>query len=328
MLDTIKMKYVSIVLAGCALVASTSACNSFSGNKSTQSDSSAVTPTDKPQTVATTAVADDASFIKNPDGLEYKLVTKGTGTQTAKPGDFGEMHVKFKIGDTVMINTFEMNNQKPVMQQFQAPAMKGDLMGGLMKMKAGDSMVFRMLMDTLSARANQPKPAWVKPGDYATWEIKMVSIKTKEQVEAETASKDNAQKLIDDKLLQAYFKKKGIKNAKKTPSGVYYVVHKPGVGPSPKAGQKVTVNYTGQNLDGIKFDSNVDPSFNHVEPFSFDLGKHNVISGWDIGVALMKKGMSATFYIPSSLAYGSNGQGAKIPANAILIFDIELLSFK
>lgn len=323
------MKYVSIVLAGCALVASTSACNSFSGTKTTETrDSQAASAVEQPQAITNTAAAGDQGFTKSPDGLDYKLVTKGNGTQTPKPGDFGEMHVKFSIGDTVMINTYEMNNMKPVTQQFQAPAMKGDLMTGLMKMKAGDSMVFRMLMDTLAVRAKQPKPAWAKPGDYACWEIKMVSVKTKEQAEHENASKEGAQKTIDDKILLDYFKTKGIKNVKKTASGIYYVVRKPGMGLSPKAGQKVTVNYTGQNLKGEKFDSNVDPSFSHVEPFSFNLGKHSVIKGWDEGVAVMKKGMKATFYIPSSLAYGSNGAGAKIPANAILIFDIELLSFK
>jgi FKBP-type peptidyl-prolyl cis-trans isomerase FkpA len=319
------MKYVSLIFAGSALLATT-ACNSSAQSNKDHQESSTANRTEVAQT--NTPQSGDDGFIKSPDGLDYKLITKGTGTQTPKPGDLAEMHVKFRIGDTVMINTYEMNNQKPVTQQCQAPSMKGDLMEGLMRMKAGDSMVFRMLMDTLATRANQPKPAWAKPGDYAVWEIKMVSVKTKEQAETENAKNESAQLAIDDKILQDYFKSKKIKNVKKMPSGIYYVVQKPGTGVSPKAGQKVSVNYTGQDLKGEKFDSNVDPSFNHVEPFSFDLGKHNVIKGWDEAVAIMKKGMKATFYIPSSLAYGSNGAGGKIPPNAILIFDIELLSFK
>lgn len=320
------MKYVPLIIAGSALITLTTACSSSAQNNKNNQKSSATTHTEVSQPMSTQS--GDDGFIKSPDGLDYKIITKGTGTQTPKPGDLAEMHVKFKIGDTVMINTYEMNNQKPVTQQCQSPGMKGDLMEGLMKMRAGDSMVFRMLMDTLAVRANQPKPAWAKPGDYAVWEIKMVSVKTKAQADAENAKKESAQLAIDDKILQNYFKSKGIKNVKKMPSGIYYVVQKPGTGLSPKSGQKVSVNYTGQDLKGEKFDSNVDPSFNHVEPFSFDLGKHNVIKGWDEAVAIMKKGMKATFYIPSPLAYGSNGAGAKIPANAILIFDIELLSFK
>lgn len=320
------MKYVSLIFAGCALMTTATACNSSAQSSKDHQKDSTANRTEVSRTIP--AQSGDDGFTKSPDGLDYKLITRGTGTQTPKPGDLAEMHVKFRIGDTVMINTYEMNNQKPVTQQCQPPSMKGDLMEGLMKMRAGDSMVFRMLMDTLATRANQPKPAWAKAGDYAVWEIKMVSVKTKEQAEAENVKKEGAQLAIDDKILQDYFKSKKIKNVKKMPSGIYYTVLKPGAGLSPKTGQKVSVNYTGQDLKGEKFDSNVDPSFNHVEPFSFDLGKHNVIKGWDEAVAIMKKGMKATFYIPSSLAYGSNGAGGKIPANAILIFDIELLSFK
>ncbi len=317
------MKYTSLIIAGALIISS-----SCSANKSESKSDTPAQQGGAQEAKAGNPVQDDKDFIKGPDGLDYKLVTKGTGTITPKPGDMGEMHVRFRIGDTVMINTFEMNHGQPVPQQFQKPTMKGDLMEGLMRMKAGDSTVFRMLMDTLSARAHQPKPAWVKPGDYAVWEVKMVSVKTKEQAEAETKAKEGAQNATDDKLIQAYFKAKGIKNAKKAPSGFYYVVQKPGTGLSPKSGQKVTVNYTGQNMQGEKFDSNVDPAFSHVEPFSFDLGKRSVIKGWDEGVAIMKKGMKATFYFPSSLGYGSQGAGEKIPPNAVLIFDIELLSFK
>lgn len=276
--------------------------------------------------VAKSSMEDD--FIKSPDGLDYKIIVKGTGTQEAVVGDFGEMNVIFKIGDTTMINTMEMNNNMPVPQQFQAPSMKGDLMEGLLKMKAGDSVVFRMLMDTLAARANQPKPNWVKPGDYATWHVKMVSIKTKAQMDAAAMEKDKTQLIADDKILQDYFQTHKITNVKKTASGLYYTISRKGTGIFPKEGQEVTVNYTGRNLNGEKFDSNVLPEFHHVEPFSFTLGKHNVIKGWDEGVALMNKGMKATFYIPSTLGYGERGSGDKIAPNAILIFDIELLSFK
>ncbi|RYG53684.1 MAG: peptidylprolyl isomerase, partial [Chitinophagaceae bacterium] len=147
------------------------------------------------------------------------------------------------------------------------------------------------------------------------------------EADAAAKKKEGAQGATDDKLLQDYFKTKKITNVKKTASGMYYTVTKPGSGLAPKNGQQVSVNYTGVTLKGEKFDSNTDPSFGHVEPFTFQLGKRNVIRGWDEAVALMKKGMKATFYIPSPLAYGANGPD-KIGPNAILIFDIELLSFK
>lgn len=275
-----------------------------------------------------TAQGQNSGFIATPNGLESKVITKGKGTQVAKVGDFGEMHVKFKIGDSLIINTYEMNQHQAVTQQLQQPSMKGDLMEGLLTMKAGDSIVFRMLMDTLAERSKQPKPEWAKPGDYATWEVKMISVKTKEQVEQEQKEKESVQINADDKLIQEYLKSKNITNAKKTESGLYYVLHTAGEGVSPQPGQQATVNYTGMDLMGEKFDSNVDPAFNHVEPFSFAVGKRQVIKGWDEAALLLKKGAKGTFYLPSHLAYGSRGSGAKIPPNAILIFDIELMDFK
>ena len=278
--------------------------------------------------MASSCTAQNNGFQSTPDGLEYKYITKGDGTISPKVGDFAVMNLTFKIGDSLLINTLAMNEGKPVTQQVQASRMKGDLMEGLQMMKAGDSIEFRMLMDTLSARAGQPKPEWTKAGDYATWNVKMVEVKTKEQMEKETAEKSAAEAKKEDSVLQAYFKKNGIKNAQKTASGLYYVIHKEGTGENPKAGQKVTVNYTGRDLNGKKFDSNVDSAFHHVAPFDFVLDQHRVIAGWDEGVALLKKGSKATFYIPSVLAYGERGAGAQIPPNSILIFDIELLNIQ
>ncbi len=303
------MKYTSLILSGCAMICALG-CNAQAGKGKKK------------------AVADKDAFQSSPSGLEYKIVTKGTGTVNPQAGDFGELNLIFRIGDSMLINTHEMNQQKPVLQQFQAPVMKGDLMEGLMTMHAGDSVVFRMLMDTLAERSKQPKPPFAKPGDYAVWEVKLVSVKTKEQMEKENGEKEQVQAKIDDQLLQDYFKAKGITNAQKTASGLYYVLHKPGTGERPVDGQTATVNYTGQNLQGEKFDSNVDPQFNHVEPFSFGVGQRQVIKGWDEAALLLKKGAQATFYLPSHLAYGDRGAGGQIPPNAILIFDIELLDFK
>ncbi|MFT4062913.1 MAG: FKBP-type peptidyl-prolyl cis-trans isomerase [Edaphocola sp.] len=318
------MKYVPVLAAAYTLLGTATACNSQNASSKEKEK-----PTTAPaaHSAAPPNVKGDTAFVLAPDGLDYKIVTKGAGTVTGKPGDYAEMHVRFSIGDSVMINTFDMNDGKPVPQQLVAPTMKGDLMEGLMRMHEGDSIVFRMLTDTMAARTRQTMPSWVKPGDYAVWEIKMVGVKTKAQMDAEAKQRDAAQLAKEDKTIQGYLAKNKITNARKTASGMYYVVHTPGSGVSPKAGQKVTVNYTGQTLKGEKFDSNTDPAFGHVQPFTFDLGKGSVIKGWDQGVPLMKKGMKATFYMPSPLAYGAHGSGPKIGPNEILIFDIELLSF-
>jgi FKBP-type peptidyl-prolyl cis-trans isomerase FkpA len=93
-------------------------------------------------------------------------------------------------------------------------------------------------------------------------------------------------------------------------------------GTSPKAGDSVTVHYTGWLTDGTKFDSSVDRN----EPFAFVLGAGQVIQGWDEGVATLKVGEKARFTIPPEKAYGREGYPGAIPPNATLIFEVELLS--
>ncbi len=113
-----------------------------------------------------------------------------------------------------------------------------------------------------------------------------------------------------------------------TPSGLRIIDVKPGTGPMPKAGQTVTVNYTGwlfvDGKKGKKFDSSLDRN----EPFSFTLGQGQVIKGWDEGVATMHVGGQRTLIIPPDLGYGARGAGGVIPPGATLMFDVDLLSAK
>jgi len=110
-----------------------------------------------------------------------------------------------------------------------------------------------------------------------------------------------------------------------TPSGLKYTDVKVGNGPTPKQGEVVVVHYTGWLKDGTKFDSSRDRG----EPFEFPLGAHQVIPGWDEGLATMKVGGRRTLFIPPKLGYGERGTpDGTIPPNAELKFDVELLSVK
>jgi peptidylprolyl isomerase len=95
-----------------------------------------------------------------------------------------------------------------------------------------------------------------------------------------------------------------------------------------KAGDTVAMNYTGRLENGTVFDSNVDPKFNHVEPFIFNLGAGQVIAGWDKGIVGMKVGEKKTLIISPEDGYGATGAGGVIPPNATLVFDVELLGIK
>ncbi|MCW3094685.1 MAG: FKBP-type peptidyl-prolyl cis-trans isomerase [Chthonomonadaceae bacterium] len=110
-----------------------------------------------------------------------------------------------------------------------------------------------------------------------------------------------------------------------TPSGLQYTDLKVGTGPSPTPGHEVTVHYVGTLPDGSQFDSSRDRG----QPFTFTIGRDQVIKGWDEGVMTMKVGGRRKLMIPSDLAYGERGMpDGRIPPNTPLDFDVELLGVK
>lgn len=111
-----------------------------------------------------------------------------------------------------------------------------------------------------------------------------------------------------------------------TESGLAYEILEKGSGEQPQVGDKVKVHYTGMLTDSAK--TKFDSSLDRGKPFSFVLGKGQVIKGWDEGIALLHVGDKAILNIPTDLAYGERGAGTVVPPNADLIFEVELLSFK
>jgi FKBP-type peptidyl-prolyl cis-trans isomerase FkpA len=109
-----------------------------------------------------------------------------------------------------------------------------------------------------------------------------------------------------------------------TASGLVYEDTVVGEGAEAKAGQQVSVHYTGWLTNGSKFDSSKDRN----DPFEFSLGMRQVIGGWDEGVQGMKIGGTRKLTIPPHLGYGARGAGGVIPPNATLVFEVELLGIR
>lgn len=105
-----------------------------------------------------------------------------------------------------------------------------------------------------------------------------------------------------------------------TESGLQYEYIKLGEGRKPQPGEKVHVHYVGKLTNGNQFDSSRDRG----QPFSFVLGKGQVIAGWDEGIALLGEGDQAILTIPPTLGYGSQNLGV-IPPNSTLVFEVELV---
>jgi FKBP-type peptidyl-prolyl cis-trans isomerase len=138
------------------------------------------------------------------------------------------------------------------------------------------------------------------------------------QKKKESDDKAQAQKALDE---QAKFFAENAKDStvKKTPKGVQYKMIKAGTGISPKMGDKVQVHYIGALLDGTEFDNSV----KRGEPLEFPVDA--VIEGWQDLLQVMKEGDKVKAWIPSGLAYGEAGVPPMIPANAMLVFEVELL---
>lgn len=110
----------------------------------------------------------------------------------------------------------------------------------------------------------------------------------------------------------------------RSPTGLYVLEVEEGTGLAAKEGHIVSVHYSGWLPTGAMFDSSLEGG----EPLSFQLGRRDVIAGWEEGVKGMRIGGKRRLVIPPELAYGQRGYPGAIPPNAYLVFDVELLDIK
>src|ERR1043166_9483677 len=122
----------------------------------------------------------------------------------------------------MIFDSRKMNNNQPVPYQLMPPSFKGDLSEGFMMLTAGDSAVFRISVDSVLKAGNQLLP-WMQKGKNMKIEytVKVTSVKSQAQLQAEQKAASEKQVGIDEQKLQDYFKQKGIA-PQKTASGLYY----------------------------------------------------------------------------------------------------------
>jgi len=128
-------------------------------------------------------------------------------------------------------------------------------------------------------------------------------------------------KVAEDSLLTNYIQKNKVK-VSPTSTGLYFIKTTSGKGKLATKGSKVSVHYKGMLIDGTEFDN----SYQRGEPIEIEVGKGQVIPGWDEALQLMKAGDKAKLIIPSKIAYGERGAGGVIPPYATLVFELELIS--
>jgi FKBP-type peptidyl-prolyl cis-trans isomerase FkpA len=280
-------------------------------------------------------------------GQKFTVLAKGDGKEI-KLKQILVMDFVFKDAkDSVWYDTRQ--NPYPQIMQKQSQPQNGDkLMEVIYMLTKGDSVTLKMsAIDVFTKSFRQPVPPTVDSTSAFTFFIKMREVldsaafmKYREELVAKQNQKaleqQKAQFAKDSLIISDFLKEKNI-SAATTSSGLRYVITKPGKGDMAKEGQTAKVNYYGYLLSGKCFDTssesiakekNIYQQGRKYEPYGVQIGKGNVIKGWDEAVRLMNKGCKMTIYVPSGLAYGNQRRGGDIIENSILAFDLEVVDIK
>lgn len=246
----------------------------------------------------TSQVVKNPVVVKLSDGLQYTITAKGNGP-AAKPGDRLSMLYTGKLTNDTVFDASSLHGNVP----FTFKLCKREVIAGwdsvMCHLHAGDKAIMTI-------------PAKYGYGARASGKIPSNSTLIFEV------------EVLDVTPPSTPWNAKG-KDTITTPTGlklVMFETHPDSI--MPKAGQTVSVHYSGYLLDGTLFDSSVERG----QPFDFPLGQGRVIKGWDLGIAMLHKGEKAKLIIPYLLAYGANGRPPIIPAKADLIFDVQLVNIK
>ena len=277
--------------------------------------------------------------VTEKDGIEYTYIKEGN--EKAPNGEFLLYHIAITTAsDSVIFSTAD----QPFPQYLQVDDSRPVTTGMdeiFVSLRKGDSIAFESEVKTIYG---DNFPPVMKEDDLVKVRIGVFEIMNEEAIQAyfekvmaaEQVKKEERAKeriIEEDKLIQDYIKEKGL-NAQKTESGLYYVIEEEGTGEPVTPGATMMVDYAGYLLDGALFDTSIESvaKENNIynenrpayEPLPVSVGMGQVIPGWDEGLLLLKKGSKAKFIIPSPLGYGENAMGAKIPANSVLVFDVNV----
>jgi FKBP-type peptidyl-prolyl cis-trans isomerase FkpA len=235
------------------------------------------------------------------EGIYYVTDAAGTGTET--PTDNSYVSIKYK-SYVLNVETPYDTSRATTPVEFKLGGVIEGLKIGLKKFKAGSKgKIIMPSAYAFGAASDRGVPAY----SILVFEFEMVSIKT--------------QAVAEDDQIKAYIAKKGW-TAQATTEGVYYVIDSVGTGTAmPTITSVIKCFYKGYFLNETVFDSNLAPK----APIEFSL--NTLIQGWQIGFQKFKAGGKGKIIVPSGYGYGSQGS-ANIAPNTILVFDVELVSFR
>ena len=268
---------------------------------------------------------------ETPKGFPYTVEKKGDGV-LAKPGQFLVLNIVFKDGNDSTWTDSRLSSPMVVMIQDTMAIKTEEGIDEIFRMLSkGDSINFKIQSKVLFEKTfRQPLLPKIDPKSDFTFNIGVRDIYNRDQVmkmQEQIVARQNEKFLKERKeqlkkdivIIDEYLKTKGVV-AQQDTSGLRYVITKIGTGPRPNSTDTVVVTYSGKLMEnGVEFDKS-------TGPVTFQLT--SLIKGWQIGFPLLRVGSKATLYVPSVLAYGPRGYPPRIPQNANLIFDVELIKMK
>jgi FKBP-type peptidyl-prolyl cis-trans isomerase len=267
-------------------------------------------------------------FEKSKTGMEYKIFGEGKGKQLKK-GDFVKFDYKITYNDSLINTSY---NFIPGYDEVDSVGRYHDFSEVLTKMKVGDSLVCFQFVDSLATQNQFGMPPYMKKGGKQKMTIKVL-----DAFEGRELAVTDYQNEIDDfkntelKVIEKYLATNKI-IARKIDDKVYVEIQTEGTGPVADSGKLVGIKYTGYNLEGKFFDSNVDSTKqiqkHDMQPFYFVAKREGAIAGMLEAITQFKQGSKGRIFIPSILGYGPQGNPPAIKPNENLIFDIEVIEVK
>lgn len=280
-------------------------------------------------------------------GLSYTYINQGEGEQVKK-GEFLLLNIQYKDqNDSVWMNTEDQGYGMIIPKKDSIwNSEVGNVNEIFYNLVKGDSIVFNINIKELFIKTFHAQvPDGVNDNMLMTFNVGVQDVMNESEVQAhrqkqqaklqkKMMAKGQEQDSLEQIEIKKYLEDNNI-DAKRTENDLYYYVIKQGDGKKPENGDRIKVNYSGKILNGDYFDSSVksvaqenniyNAAREPYSPFEFNLGRGEVIKGWDEGFSLLNVGDQAVLIIPSKLGYGARPMGNKIPAYSILMFEIELL---
>jgi FKBP-type peptidyl-prolyl cis-trans isomerase FkpA len=265
------------------------------------------------------ASCDNQGLKKTKSGLVYKIISDEKNP-VVKKGQFVKLSFTEKVRDSVL---FTSKDGLPAYVRIDSvPPNSYSPVEIFAMLRKGDSAVVFQLGDSIQKKSGQPLPPFIHKKDKIVLTLHVDDVfETEDLLKKDRSAQMDLLHAKEAKDVESYLQKNNIE-ATKTNLGTYVQIHTAGDGPLIDSGKEVSVLYTGKLFpSGKVFETNNEEG---KPVLKFVVGSHSIIPGWDDGVRLLKKGATATFYIPAFLAYDQQ-QGPDKKVNENLIFDVKIV---